>query len=210
MPTFFSDENKARLFDFAVALATAARLFTAEQLARRPELSGYRDPVKRAREFLALYPDVFETVPSPMGVPARRRLTAKERRKRGIHYRAVSGVSQRAEHWLGIGNIWIELTSHGGRPTEWKTEPDAQFDVYCVWRGQPMLIEYQRTPITQKMWQRKWERRREWYRLQAWEKKPRVVLINTTGQQEDIVCLPRGTIHVRRIDQLHHALRTLR
>jgi hypothetical protein len=194
------------LCDFAVSLASAARLFTAEQLARRPELSWYRDPVKRAREFLMMYQDTFETLRSPHGVPARRRLTSKARRKLGDKRKAISGVSQRAEHWLGLGDIWMELAMHGGRPSEWIAEWDTQFDVYCVWRGVPYLIEYQRTPITERQWDLKWERRVAWYREQKWKVKPRVVLVNTTGQQDATICLPRGVIHVRNINQLHHAI----
>jgi hypothetical protein len=208
VPTSFSEEKASRLLDFTVALAAAARLFTVDQLARHPYLSGYRQPSIRAREFVTRYPDVFESTSGPRHQPVRRRLTAKAKRERGLTFRSVSGESQRAEHWLGIGDIWLELTFHGGRPTEWRTEPDGQFDVYCVWRDVPLLIEYQRTPITQRQWQLKWKKRIDWYRQQQWDVKPRVVLVNTTGQQEETICLPRGTLHVRSVEQLHHVLRT--
>ncbi|GMA50098.1 hypothetical protein GCM10025857_14550 [Alicyclobacillus contaminans] len=206
MPTFFSSSVQQRLFDFALSLAAAARLFTAEQLARHADLSGYRDPTKRAREFLARFPDTFETLRSPAAVPARRRLTAAARRRYGITTRPVSGVSKRADHWLGIGDIWLELTFYGGRPTEWRTEPDGQFDIYCEWQGRPLLIEYQRTPIAARQWRKKWERRLNWYRQQTWSRRPTVILIDTTGQCDETLSLPRGTVHVRRIEDLHHAL----
>jgi hypothetical protein len=210
VPTSFSEEKASRLLDFTVALAAAARLFTVDQLARHPYLSSYRQPSIRAREFVTRYPDVFESTPGPRHQPSRRRLTAKAKRERGLTFRSVSGESQRAEHWLGIGDIWLELTFHGGRPTEWRTEPDGQFDIYCVWNGTPYLIEYQRTPITERQWMAKWERRIQWYRAQKWHTPPKVVLVNATGQQEGTIHLPRNTIHVRDINHLHHALRTPR
>jgi hypothetical protein len=201
VPTSFS------FLSFAVSLAEAGRIITTRQLARHPEVSWRTQPIKRAGEFLAAHRDIFESMPGPVGEPYRWRLTKEERRKRGIHQKAINGWSQRAEHWLGIGDIWLELTFNGGRPTKWRTEPDGQFDLYCVWQDIPYLIEYQRTPITTKQWGLKWDKRIEWYRKQKWDVKPKVVLVNTTGQQDDTICLPRGTIHVRNINHLHHALR---
>jgi hypothetical protein len=205
-----SSDVALRVFEFAVALSSAARIFTAKQLARHPELSWRAQPERRAKEVLNLYAESFEQIPGPYGEPFRWRLSRKERAKRGIKQTAISGTTNKSHHWLGIGDIWLELTFHGGRPTEWRTEPDGQFDIYCVWRDIPLLIEYQRTPITERQWKAKWERRIQWYRTQKWEQPPRVVLVNTTGQQEGTLHLPRNTIHVRDINHLHHALRTPR
>ena len=206
MPTFFSETTRQSLFDFTVSLASAARIFTAEQIASRSELSWYKDPPKRAREFLALFPEVFETLRSPYGVPARRRLTAKERRKRGIADRAISGISQRSEHWLGIGDVFIALTSYGGRPTEWKVEWDSQFDIYCIWCGIPLLIEYQRSPITKRQWREKWDARKQWYKSKTWNIAPVKLLICTTNQTDDTICLPRGTLMARQVQDVPRLL----
>jgi hypothetical protein len=210
VPKSLSSDVTLRVYEFAVALASAARIFTARQLARHSELSWRSQPERRAREVLNQYADSFERIPSPYGEPYRWRLSKRERNRRGIQQTPISGVSQKAQHWLGIGDIWLELTFHGGRPTEWRTEPDGQFDIYCVWRDMPLLIEYQRTPITERQWMTKWERRTQWYRAQKWHKPPKVVLVNATGQQEGTIHLPRNTIHVRDINHLHHALRTPR
>ncbi|MFB5192632.1 hypothetical protein [Alicyclobacillus fastidiosus] len=206
MPTFFSKELSDRLYRFSVSLAAAGRLFTADQLARHPDLSNRKEPVKRAREFLSKYPDTFETLLSPSGVPARRRLTKQARRKYGFDFRPVNGVSQRAEHWLGIGDIWLRLTFFGGRPEKWITEPDKQFDVMCKWRGQILLIEYQRTPITSKVWASKWKKRREWWISQKWNEKPIVILVDETRQDNKTISAPLGTAHVKSIDEFPYAL----
>ncbi|QSO55503.1 hypothetical protein JZ785_27495 (plasmid) [Alicyclobacillus curvatus] len=116
--------------------------------------------------------------------------------------KAISGVSQRAEHWIGLGDIWIALTLAGGRPNEWVTEPDGQFDAAFTWCNRPYLLEYQRTPITSKQWASKWEKRKRWYTAQPWDARPRVVLVDLTGQQVETIQAPAGTIHVYHPDEL--------
>lgn len=187
-------------------MASSARIFTLPQLARHPDLSWRSQPVKRASEVLRPYADSFDRMVTPIGCPHRWRLSDRERRKRGIRERKVDGMSQRAEHWLGLGDIWCALAFADGRPSEWIAEWDHQFDVYCVWRGKPLLIEYQRTPITSKQWQMKWQKRREWYASKQWQMKPTVVLVDETGQREDTICAPRGTVHVRSIEELVRSL----
>lgn len=130
--TRFNAESDKRLMSFAIGLASAARLFTAGQLARHYELTRYKEPEKRTREWLARHSDVFETTPGPHGEPFRRRLTRIAKRKHELTFATVNGTSQRSFHWLGYGDIWIALTQHGGRPETWVTEPDGQFDLMLL------------------------------------------------------------------------------
>lgn len=195
------------IFEFAVALSGAARVFTINQIARHPHLSWRTKPQKRARECLRPYHESFEKMPGSVNQPVIWRLSNKERRRRGIVDAKISGATQRREHWLGLGDIWCALTFAGGRPEKWITEWNRQFDVFCVWNDQPWLIEYQRTPITTKKWEEKWANRKEWFKSKEWDVKPRVVLVNVTNQEDSTVRVPGGTIHVRSIEELPRALR---
>jgi len=156
---------------------------------------------------LKQYPKVFERLPSPTHMPTRFRLSRYGRRACGVTWKSVNGMSQRAEHWLGLGDVWIALKFAGGRPVEWRTEPDAGFDVLFAWEGQRWLMEYQRTPITEKAWREKWRLRREWFGKQKWDVKPRVVLLDVTRQKRDTIQLPPGTIHVTDMNMLPRLLR---
>ena len=204
MPNSLS--SNATLVDFAVALATASRLFVASQLARHPDLSWRSQPIRRAKEVLRAHPDIFERMNGPMGEQSRYRLTREARRLYGVTEKPVASMTARAYHWLGLGDIWLEMAFHGGRPSEWRTEVDHHFDAMCQWQGQLLLIEYQRTPITSAAWRKKWETRRAWYRQQKWDQSPTILLVNQTGQQDSTICLPRGTIHVRDLSQIRRAL----
>ncbi|MCL6445976.1 MAG: hypothetical protein K6T83_21455 [Alicyclobacillus sp.] len=207
MPTFFSSDALDNLLRFAVDLGSAARLFTSQQLARHADLSWYHEPERRAREFLRMHRDTFERLSGPRHEHVRWRLTRAARQRYGVTHKPVPAMTERAYHWLGLGDIWCELTFHGGRPTEWRTEVDRQFDVMCMWRGKLLLIEYQRTPVTAKMWAKKWTARKAWYKAQTWEQRPIILLVNTTGQQDETVQAPRGTVHVRRIEEIHRVVR---
>lgn len=194
-------------YGFAVALAASSRLFVAAQLARAPTFSSRGSPERRAREFLQVHTDTFERLPREVGVPHVYRLTKDAMEAYGYTFKRVSARSQRVEHWLGVADVWLALTLYGGRPEEWVTEWDAQFDIYCRWNKQPYLIEYQRTPITERQWENKWKRRREWYKSQQFPQlKPKVVLVVTTGQQDDTIQAPRGTIVVRRVEDVPRML----
>ncbi len=85
--------------------------------------------------------------------------------------------------------------------------PNHRFDAMCRWQGRLLLIEYQRTPITSAAWAKKWEVRKKWYKAQAWTEHPTIVLVNTTGQTDETVQAPRGTVHVQTIETFHHALK---
>ena len=194
------------LFSFTVALADAARIFTLPQVARHPDVSGRTQPVKRASAMLREHAAAFEKMPGPWNQPFRWRLSRSYRRQHGIRTPVVHPMSQNTEHWLGLGDIWCELTFHGGRPTEWRCDAGHQFDVLCRWCGRLLLIEYQRTPLTSRRWADKWKRRKEWYRAQNWVEHPTIVLVNTTGQPDETVQAPRGTVHVRAIHMMCHAI----
>lgn len=204
MPNSLS--SNATLVDFAVALATASRLFVASQLARHPDLSWRTQPLRRAKEVLRAHPDVFERMNGPMGEQSRYRLTREARRWYGVTSRPVASMTARAYHWIGLGDIWLEMTFQGGRPTEWRTEVDHHFDAMCRWQERLLLVEYQRTPITSVTWKKKWEMRKRWYKEQHWEQRPEILLVDLTGQQDSTICLPRGTIHVRDLSQIGRAL----
>ncbi|GMA64535.1 hypothetical protein NZD89_04240 [Alicyclobacillus fastidiosus] len=66
----------------------------------------------------------------------------------------------------------------------------------------------QRTPITQKQWRANWRKRYEWYVQQQWDAKPTVVLVNVTGQKEDTIHPPKGTVVCRTVDDVRRALRS--
>jgi hypothetical protein len=102
-----------RVFRFACDVAMAARLFTLEQIARHPDVSWRSQPVKRASEFLRDYSEWFEKMPGPHGKPFRWRLSTKAKRRLGVRFASVNGTSQKAEHWLGLGDIWMTLTFAG-------------------------------------------------------------------------------------------------
>lgn len=207
MPIRVSDH----LLPFAVEMACAARLLTAQQLARHPELSWRTQPAKRASQWLHAHPGWFERCPGPVAdVPHRWRLTRAARRRLKVTWSPVPGMSTKADHWLALGDVWLALAFAGGRPAEWRAEPDGQFDAYCVWSGVPLLIELQRTPITTRQWRRKWEQRVQWYRRQTWTRYPQVVLVDLTGQTAETVGLPRGAIRVTSIEALPRALAKLR
>lgn len=195
------------LLSFTVSLASSARLFSAAQVSRHPEISWRGSPERRAREWLQTQGDIFERLPRTG--PHVYRLTRKAMQEYGVTHKRISGQSQRVEHWLGIGDIWLSLTFAGGRPEEWRTEPDGQFDVAFTWEGRKYLLEYQRTPITERQWRRKWEARKTWYKLQNFRvgEQPHVVLIADTGQQEETMCVPRGTVVCRKIEELPRKLR---
>ena len=116
-------------------------------------------------------------------------------------------MTQRANHWLGLTDIWLEMAFNGGRPSEWRTEVDRQFDAMCRWQGRLLLIEYQRTPITSAAWVKKWEIRKRWYKTQAWAEHPTILLVDTTGQSDETVQAPRGTMHLRSIEEIHSIFR---
>ena len=175
---------------------------TSAQLARHPDLSWRTRPQGRAQEFLHAHRDTFERLTAQVGECHRYRLTRAARTRYGITWKAVSGKTQRVAHWIGLGDIWEAMTFSHGRPSQWRTEVDAQFDVICVWRGITWCIEYQRTPITTRQWAKKWEARKAWYKAQKWEGKPRVLLVDVTGQQDSTIGLPRGTIHVRGVEEV--------
>lgn len=207
MATSLSYDADRRLLDFGVSLGAASRLFTAQQIARHAELSGRSQPERRAREFLRMHLDTFERLTAPRNEHIRWRLTRAARQQYGIHSKAIPAMTERAYHWLGVGDIYLEMAFNGGRPTEWRTEVDGEFDIVCKWRNQLLLIEYQRTPITSRMWEKKWQRRVKWYRAQKWNVKPTVVLINTTGQMDATINAPPNTVHIRAIEQLHNRIR---
>jgi hypothetical protein len=191
-----------RVYDFCIDLALANHIFTLHQVARHPEICWRTQPVKRAGQFMVRFGDSFEKMPGPQGQPYRWRLSRKESVRRGIRRKRIAGVSYRAEHWLLCGDIWITLTFAGGRPSVWRLDWDNEFDIYAVWGNHHLLIEVQRTPITEKRWVEKWRKRTEWYRAQPWDVKPKVVLLDTTGQQDSTICMPKGTVHVKRIEDL--------
>lgn len=146
--------------------------------------------------------DLFERLDGPPGAESRYRLTRSARKHFGVKTKAISTLTQRSDHWLGLTDVWLEMAFRGGRPGEWKTELDRQFDAICKWQGRLLLIEYQRTPITSAAWQKKWETRKEWYKKQTWEQTPKILLVNLTGQQDSTICLPHGTIHIRDLGQI--------
>jgi hypothetical protein len=214
MPTSFSRSDvSAAVYDYAVALAAAGRLFTLEQLARHPELSWRRQSAKRASEFLSPYRDSFEVIPWLRGKPYLWRLTEQEKRKRGLKYRSV-GPSQHTEHWLALGDLWAHLVMNGLRPSQWFTEGNdiGRFDVFAVIHDVPYLFEVQLSDLSKDDWNTKWYRRWEWLKQRKWTDKnwaerftstvPKVVLVTSSHMQNAIATLPKGALYAPRIDRV--------
>lgn len=208
-----SPKYVSNILDYTLCLASSSRLFVAAQIARHPDLSWRSQPVKRASEFLHSHEDLFEVLEVGANKPRLYRLSAKARRLFNVEAKPVSARSMKARHWVELGDVWSSLAlflvnerKPKSLPTKWITEWNRQFDVYCEWMGKPYLIEYQRTPITSRQWSNKWALRKKWYSEQKWQEKPRVVLVVTTGQQDDTIQAPRGTIVVRRMEDLPRML----
>jgi hypothetical protein len=202
------------IFQFAVGLATAARVFTLEQVGRHPVLSERTQPTRRARECLAPHPQVFECIPWLHRKPYLWRFTEREKRRRGIRYPRV-GASQHTEHWLAIGDMWAHLVFNGLRPTKWFTEGKkiGRFDVFAEIQGRPYLMEVQLTPLSDREWETKWRRRMEWLATEPWKNnewasefarsRPTVILVS----REPLNPLtPRNVLYSRTIFQLKYVL----
>ncbi|WAH38641.1 hypothetical protein [Alicyclobacillus dauci] len=206
MPTFFN----GTLLYFSVALAACARLFTSKQLATHALLRDRTQPVMRAQQFLWSHPETFEKTKGAGDEPWLWRLTKEAKRRYGFDFKSISGDTQRRQHWLGIGDLWLALTYARGRPTEWIAEPRGQFDVMLEWQKKKAVVEYQRTAITTKQWAAKWERRRLWYKEQKFTDPIHVILIVTNGQTDKTIQAPKGTIVCRDVKDVPRALMRVR
>jgi hypothetical protein len=199
------------IFQFAAGLATAARVFTVEQVGRHPVLSERTQPTRRARECLMAHREAFECIPWLHGKPYLWRFTEAEKRRRGIRYKRVS-ASQHTEHWLTFGDIWAHLVFHGLRPTKWFTEGKqiGRFDIFAEIQGKPYLMEVQLTPLSDREWETKWRRRMEWFATKPWETwsfvrcRPTVVLVTREPLNP---LMPRDVLYSRRIEHLHRIIR---
>lgn len=210
MPTSFVANET--IFNFAIGLASSARVFTLAQLVRHPLLRDRTQPMKRAWDCLTPYRESFEVLPWIQGAPHVWRLTEAEKQKRGISYRRV-GVSQHTEHWLTIGDVWMHLVFNGLRPTKWFTEGKqiGRFDVFAEIRGRPYVMEIQLTPLSEREWKSKWNKRIEWMKTEPWKgatwfsnAKPTMILVTTQSMRP---LLPREALYARTIDQLHHVIK---
>ncbi|WAH35077.1 hypothetical protein [Alicyclobacillus dauci] len=197
-------------FNFVLAFAAAARIFSSRQLATHPFLRDSSQPQKRAREFLSLYPRVFEKTRSTSDKQWLWRLTTGAKRKYGYTFKSIAGDTQRRDHWLGLGDLWLALTYAGGRPSRWTTEPHAQFDVDFTWNQKRMLAEYQRSIISPKKWLEKWDKRLAWYNEQKFDDEPYVLLIVTTDQSDTAIQAPPDTIVCRDVKDVPRALMRVR
>lgn len=219
------------IYNFAVDLAMAGRLFTLEQVSRHPLLADRPTPAKYASNYLARYCASFQKTPWRIGEPHRWQLSQGERKAREITDRAIAGDSAHAPHWLAIGDLWLALTFAGTdketwkntgvyqAPTIWMTEPaeSAGFDVFCVWERRAYLFEVQATRLTAKRWRDKWKRRTEWYERQKWREapwqrkekpvKPRAVLIMLANQQDDTMNVPDFVIVAHSLEEVPELLR---
>jgi hypothetical protein len=217
--SFVTQEVSDVVYRFAVELACAGRVFTMQQLGRHPQLSWRSQPKRRAREFLAPHRDCFEVIPWLRDKPYLWRLTEQEKRRRGIKYRNV-GPSQHADHWLAIGELWMELVFHGMRPKKWFTEGKdiGRFDIFADVIGRPYLIELQLTELREYEWKEKWRRRIAWLQKQRWKEKewakrfsstmPTVMLVTSHKMNLKVGrTIPKGVIVADNIDQLHHVIK---
>jgi hypothetical protein len=206
MPTPIVRET---VYNFAVDLAIAARIFTLPQLAKHPALSGLSQPVKRASECLRPYAGDFIKTEGAYGEPYRFRLSPAARKRLGVTTKAVSGRSIHSEHWLALGDLYAALRFRGG-VRAWEAEPkhSGGFDVFFAYAGLPVVAEVQRTPLTRRAWARKWEPRlrflasREELARASWQPPGRVyrplpLLVDLAGQGREVIGLPEGWLYAR-------------
>ena len=177
-----SDELQKTALARAVDLCAAARLFSLPQLARHPDFSWRGSPTKRAWEALVPYRDKFDVTVRAPGKPALWRLTNTAKKGFGLMYKNANPLSQKADHWLAIGDLWIAMTEAGGRPEVWNSQSDSigYFDVYTKWQGAEFYIEVQLSRLSSHKWVRdKWEKRFAW--LKETKRTGYVVCIDYTG-----------------------------
>lgn len=175
MPTDVHEAAYRRALD----LCAAARMFTLPQVARLPDLAWRGSPSKRAWDALEPHRDKFEVAIRAPGKPAIWRLTYQAKKEHGLKYQSINPQSQKADHWLRIGDLWLAMTQAGGRPQVWNSQPDSIgfFDVYAVWQGAEFYIEVQKSRLSPRRWSQKWETRFKWL-----DKKPGyVVCIDYSG-----------------------------
>jgi len=219
------------IYDFAIDLATASRLFTLDQIGRHPLLADRTTPSKYASNYLARYSSSFIRTPWRIGEPHRWQLAKDVRKVREITDTVIPGDSPHAYHWLATGDLWLTLTlattdidrcrttGEYNTPLLWITEPaeSAGFDVFAVWERRAYLFEIQLTRLTAKRWREKWKRRTEWYDQQKWREapwqrkekpvKPRAVLVALTDQQDSTMQVPDFVIVARSMEEVPTLLR---
>lgn len=177
MPTDVNETALRRALD----LCAAARMFTLGQVARHPALSWRGSPHKRTWEALEPYRDKFEVHPRAPGKAAIWRLTYHAKRELGYKYQNVNPQSQKADHWLAIGNLWLAMTEVGGRPETWSSQADTIgfYDVHCNWQRAEFFIEVQNSRLSPRGWVQKWEKRFKW--MDENKRTGYVVCIDYTG-----------------------------
>lgn len=219
------------IYDFALDLATASRLFTLEQIGRHPLLTNRKNPSKDASDFLSYYSSSFVKTPWRIGESHRWQLSKEARKAREITNNVIPGDSLHAPHWLAIGDLWLTLTfastdievwkttGQYQPPLIWITEPadSAGFDVFAVWERRAYLFEVQLTRLTAKRWREKWKRRTDWYEQQKWRDapwqrpdrpvKPRAVLVTLTGQQDSTMQVPDFVLVAHSVEEVPELLR---
>lgn len=181
-----------QIHDYAVSLCKAARVFNLEQIARHPELSWRTQPKRCAGVALKAFKHEFEMLPSLYGKPFIWRFSERGKKLYNVTDMRIHPASKKIAHWLTIGDLWQAMAHARGRPTIFITEPkdSCEFDVFAVWQNRPLLIEVQRSRLSPKQWQTKWDKRKKWYAEHGFEKapwqkgktiNPRPILICTDG-----------------------------
>jgi hypothetical protein len=219
VPISSSSDAAQSVYAYAVALCSAARVFTIKQIARHPQVSWRRSPIKRAHDIMAHFRVDFEVLPSTHGHPWIWRFTPAAKRRLGLKFRNVNPMSAKVDHWLSIGDLWATLTSHGLRPVVFVAEPQdtAGFDVFALLPNRrALVIEIQRTPITERDWRRKWELRYEWYKQRGWLKapwnppgkewQPKPCLVTLCNQQKQTIGAPAWVVTARSFSDLARKL----
>lgn len=172
-------------WDYAIELSRAARMFTLAQVARHPNISWRSQPRKRAWDFLQPYRNEINVTLNAPGKPSIWRLNYTTKKRLELTYRDVNPLSQKSEHWLLLGDLWITMTQYGGRPSKWISEKESisMFDVYATWQQVEFLIEVQKSKLSPTRWDEKWRRRFQWINKQFNDKpyKPYVVCVDYSG-----------------------------
>ncbi|MCF8564541.1 hypothetical protein LLE49_07255 [Alicyclobacillus tolerans] len=169
-------------------------------------MSWRSSPHKRTWEALEPFRREFEVTPRAPGKAAIWRLTYTAKKRLGLNYRDVNPLSQKADHWLVLGDLWIDMTQAGGRPSQWVSEKASigRFDVFAVWQDVPFLFEVQKSPLSPRRWAQKWEQRFKWYREHYKGPGPYLVCIdfsNTMSSREGIRLFKNGTQFCTAVNQ---------
>lgn len=202
-----------------ITLLRKCKIASSEQIARL--FAGYAHPQKAATKFMRelildrwVETKEMRTGTRSMTEPHLYRLTKKGRLATGGDFHPTPFESLKVNHWLGLGSIYLDMLAVEP-PVLFETEIRDQCtyygktyrvspDIFAVWKGRALFIEYQRSRLSRANWRRKWEPLFAYYSSGQFLKgewqlakpvKPRLVAV-TEQPSETVACVPDFPIEV--------------